>query len=269
MVVVLREVREDGAVGGQAEDSDGHVTAPLGRGHGADAALRHHGAGCGAARGNADSPDRREPAVRSLGSACSPALRGPCPPVALAAALALPRLGPGERRCDGGGRAGPGRPRASATPTSRSTATAASTSLHYDVHDRYRFGDRRLSGQDRRSRCAPPQDLSRFDLDFLLPVTAVRSTAAGARSTAATATSCGSRRARRSPPASSSPSRSPTPARPATRRYARGAQLAGRRPRGRRDERAAHGAVVVPRQRPPARQGHDGHHGSPCPSGRR
>ena len=40
---------------------------------------------------------------------------------------------------------------------------------------------------------------------------------------------------------------------------ARRAQLAGRRRRGRGHERAAHGALVVPRQRPPARQGADGH----------
>ena len=38
-------------------------------------------------------------------------------------------------------------------------------------------------------------------------------------------------------------------------RLRRGAQLAGQLARGRDDERAAHGAVVVPGQRPPARQG--------------
>ena len=51
----------------------------------------------------------------------------------------------------------------------------------------------------------------------------------------------------------------------------RRAQLAGQRPRGRGDEPAAHGAVVVPGQRPPQRQGdlRRLHHRRPRPRGHR
>ncbi|WP_395658328.1 M1 family metallopeptidase [Nocardioides sp.] len=42
----------------------------------------------------------------------------------------------------------------------------------YDVHDRYRFGERRLSGWT-VVRLTATQDLSGFDLDFLLPVSSV------------------------------------------------------------------------------------------------
>jgi aminopeptidase N len=45
--------------------------------------------------------------------------------------------------------------------------------LHYDVHDAYTFGSGRLSGRTRLDVRAT-QDLSRFDLDFLLPVRSVR-----------------------------------------------------------------------------------------------
>ena len=45
--------------------------------------------------------------------------------------------------------------------------------LHYDVHDRYRFGSGRLSGHTTLTVEAT-QDLSSFHLDFLLPVRAVR-----------------------------------------------------------------------------------------------
>jgi aminopeptidase N len=44
--------------------------------------------------------------------------------------------------------------------------------LHYDVRDRYSFGSGRLSGKTRLDVRAT-QDLSRFDLDFLLPVRSV------------------------------------------------------------------------------------------------
>ena len=44
--------------------------------------------------------------------------------------------------------------------------------LHYDVRDSYRFGTGRLSGRTRLDVRAT-QDLSRFDLDFLLPVRSV------------------------------------------------------------------------------------------------
>ena len=44
--------------------------------------------------------------------------------------------------------------------------------LHYDVRDSYSFGSGRLSGRTRLVVRAT-QDLSRFDLDFLLPVRSV------------------------------------------------------------------------------------------------
>jgi aminopeptidase N len=44
--------------------------------------------------------------------------------------------------------------------------------LHYDIHDTYAFGSGRLSGTTKLDVRAT-QDLSRFDLDFLLPVTSV------------------------------------------------------------------------------------------------
>jgi len=43
----------------------------------------------------------------------------------------------------------------------------------YDVHDRYEFGERRLSGWT-RIMLRPTADLSGFNLDFLLPVQSVR-----------------------------------------------------------------------------------------------
>src|SRR6478736_8307014 len=43
----------------------------------------------------------------------------------------------------------------------------------YDVHDRYRFDERRLSGWT-RIMLRPTADLSGFNLDFLLPVKSVR-----------------------------------------------------------------------------------------------
>ena len=45
--------------------------------------------------------------------------------------------------------------------------------LHYDVRDRYAFGSGRLAGQTKLDVRAT-QDLSRFDLDFLLPVRSVK-----------------------------------------------------------------------------------------------
>jgi hypothetical protein len=44
--------------------------------------------------------------------------------------------------------------------------------VHYDVRDSYAFGSGRLSGRTRLTVRAT-QDLSRFDLDFLLPVRSV------------------------------------------------------------------------------------------------
>ncbi len=43
----------------------------------------------------------------------------------------------------------------------------------YSIHDRYRFADRRLSGWTRIT-LTPTQDLTRFNLDFLLRVSSVR-----------------------------------------------------------------------------------------------
>jgi aminopeptidase N len=45
--------------------------------------------------------------------------------------------------------------------------------LHYDVRDAYRFGSGRLTGRT-RLQVRATQDLSRFDLDFLLPVRSVK-----------------------------------------------------------------------------------------------
>jgi len=45
--------------------------------------------------------------------------------------------------------------------------------VHYDIRDRYGFGDRRLSGKTKLTIRAT-QDLSRFNLDLLLPVREVR-----------------------------------------------------------------------------------------------
>src|SRR3954451_23308151 len=44
--------------------------------------------------------------------------------------------------------------------------------LHYDIHDTYVFGSGRLSGRTTLDVRAT-QDLSRFDLDLLLPATSV------------------------------------------------------------------------------------------------
>ena len=44
--------------------------------------------------------------------------------------------------------------------------------LSYDIHDRYRFGERRLSGWT-ALRLTATEALSGFDLDFLLPVSRV------------------------------------------------------------------------------------------------
>ena len=44
--------------------------------------------------------------------------------------------------------------------------------LHYDIHDSYSFGSGRLAGKTKLDVRAT-QDLSRFDLDFLLPVRSV------------------------------------------------------------------------------------------------
>ena len=78
--------------------------------------------------------------------------------------------------------------------------------LHYNVRDSYSFGSGRLAGRTRLDVRAT-QDLSRFDLDFLLPVRSV--TVNGKRAhvpLAPATTSSGSRPPSRSPTAPSSAS---------------------------------------------------------------
>ena len=149
--------------------------------------------------------------------------------------------------------------RASATPTSRSTATAASTCARTGSATATRSTP---GGSPAApcSRCAPPTTSRAFDLDFLLPVTA--RTVDGRRASYAKPRQHEVRitpRAADRRTASGSPSghlrRASRP--PLVRRRE---QLAGERPRGGRHEPAPHGAVVVPVERPPARQGPDGHH---------
>ncbi|MGH3362894.1 MAG: M1 family metallopeptidase [Nocardioides sp.] len=54
--------------------------------------------------------------------------------------------------------------------------------VHYDIHDRYQFRERRLSGRTRLTITAT-HALSRFNLDLLLPVRAVKVDGAAARHT--------------------------------------------------------------------------------------
>ncbi len=50
---------------------------------------------------------------------------------------------------------------------------------HYDIHDRYRFGDKRLSGVT-KIRLVPSVELTTFNLDLLLRVDRVRVAGAAA-----------------------------------------------------------------------------------------
>ncbi|NHA01903.1 hypothetical protein G5V59_25830 [Nocardioides sp. W3-2-3] len=136
--------------------------------------------------------------------------------------------------------------------------------LRYDVRVSYDFSRARLSGRTIVTLRAK-KDLSSLNLDLLLPVSAV---------------TVDGRRARFGKPNNHEPAHRPGPLDPQGRDrqglrrlrrlpgalpLRRGAQLAGRRRGGRGDERAPHGAVVVPLQRPPQRQGrlrHPRHHPS-------
>ena len=139
--------------------------------------------------------------------------------------------------------------------------------LHYDVHDSYAFGSGRLSGKTKLDLRAT-QELSRFDLDFLLPVRSVK--VDGRR---ATFQQTGDHELRIAPAA---PIATGQQVRvvvkyagvPATESSGGESNWLAERHRGRRDERAAHGGLVVPGQRPPAGQGDLRHLGSPCPRAR-
>ena len=168
------------------------------------------------------------------------------------------------------GAAGAGRPTGSETPTSRSTATAASTWCATASRTATGFATERLSGRTELTIEAT-QDLSSFNLDFLLPVRGV--TVDGVRREPRQAPQARARdhaRRRRSRTVPPSPSRCRTPVAPA-RSATSGSELAGQPPRGRGDEPAPHGDVVVPVERPPQRQGADGHlhHGSARQAGLR
>ena len=117
----------------------------------------------------------------------------------------------------------------------------------------------RLSGVDRAPVARPPQDLS--SLQPRLP--AAGELGARRRPARCDFTQDRARAGRRARRYGAGERRrragSRYAGRPASLRLRRREQLAGRRRRGRGDEPAAHGAVVVPGQRPPARQGPDAH----------
>jgi hypothetical protein len=129
----------------------------------------------------------------------------------------------------------------------------------YRIDDAYRFGDGQLRGET-RIRLLATQDLASFNLDFLLPVDRV--TVDGRPAVYDQATQrhelviTPKTALRRGDRARGGRVRRPARA----LRLPRRAQLAGERPRGRGHEPAAHGALVVPVQRPPARQGPGRHH---------
>ena len=207
-------------------------------------------------------PQRDGPAAGTRATALTrlgvPGIAVPAWPIA----RRVRRRRPGPLAWSAGGAATAGRRRARSAPVRgrdrdrRPVLPARRQRRHrraaYNIHDRYRFGDQRCAARP-RSRCARPRTCRGFDLDFLLPVSVtVDGEEARFDQTDGGHELRRSRRRSRWPPGSWSTSWSSTPATPARYAYARRAQLAGQRPRGRRDERAAHGAVVVPRQRPPA-----------------
>ena len=137
--------------------------------------------------------------------------------------------------------------------------------LHYDVHDRYFFGSGRLSGGP-RLKIRATADLSRFNLDLLLPVDAVSVDGRPGGFYEARATRAADHPGRADRGRSVFSVRGALrAASPAAISYERRAQLARRPRRGGHHERAAHGAVVVPGQRPPERQGDVSTSTSPCP----
>ena len=125
----------------------------------------------------------------------------------------------------------------------------------YEIRNRYAFGGKRLSGRTRVELTAT-SDLRSFSLDFLLE------RLEGDRRRRTSRLRPHRRRARAADHAGRAAGRRHRAHRRGDVRRPPGVvllrgreQLAGLPARGRHHERAAHGAVVVPEQRPPARQG--------------
>ncbi len=131
---------------------------------------------------------------------------------------------------------------------------------HYDIDVAYDFAGRRLTGTTTVTMRLL-DDLSSFHLDLVLAATGVTVDGVPAGFEAV-----GPHELRVTPAVPLS--RGDTvevevayAGEPGRLSYAGESQLARLRRRGRHHERAAHGAVVVPRQRPPERQGAVRHHG--------
>ena len=124
----------------------------------------------------------------------------------------------------------------------------------YRIRNRYDLDAQRLEGRTVLELTAT-SDLGSFNLDFLLPTSKVTVDGA-ARPSLPTGQARAADHPRRAAGGGvHAPGRRPLRRQPRREALRRRAQLAGQRPRGRGDEPAAHGAVVVPRQRPPQRQG--------------
>ena len=130
--------------------------------HRAASRRRAHGGGSDAASGNRLSRQRR--AVGCARDPPRPARPGPARPGAdrVVAGRAPPSAG-SEHGPDSRVRSG------SDDPYFPQDGNGGIDVLHYDVRDSYSFGSGRLAGRTRLDVRAT-QDLSRFDLDFLLPV---------------------------------------------------------------------------------------------------
>ena len=125
----------------------------------------------------------------------------------------------------------------------------------YKIDNRYALATKRLSGRTTVELTAT-EDLRSFSLDFLLDVSKVTVDGAKARFDKTD----GGHELRITPaqPLAAGSKHTVVVAyddHPARYSYAGERNWLASKTRGRRDERAAHGAVVVPRQRPPARQG--------------
>ena len=134
--------------------------------------------------------------------------------------------------------------------------------LSYAVHDRYRFGSGRLSGRHRR-HAAHHRSGSEL-VRPRLPAPGLDGHALDRRRHLQPPGTNHELRITAAPPDPGRPStsRSPVSVRRHARartRYAGESNWVADRERGRGGQRAAHGALVVPHQRPPARQGPDGH----------
>ena len=253
----MREV-----VGGQAEDSDGHVTAPLvSRAPACESARGGRAHSRRVAPSSLATARHRNAITGALGSDGDHATDPPPRPVR------SPRDGAGRRpgRRAGrrhGDRARPphgapstGRP-ASATPTGRSTATAASTWRPTGSTTATRSATKRLERPhdgraDRHRRTSPASPSTSCSTVSKVTVDGDEGALRQDRRRARAADHPGRAAGRRQQAHRRGGVRRP----PGAALLRRGAQLAGQQARGRHDERAAHGAVVVPRQRPPARQG--------------